>query len=310
MAARKGLGRGLGALIQEKETETPPPPQAVIETVDSSAAPFSVPITSITANTQQPRQTFNEAALAELSASIREHGILQPLTVRTAESGYELIAGERRLRAAGLAGLTSVPVLIRDVSDAVSLELALIENLQREDLNVIEEAEGYRELADKFGLTQEQTAERMGKARASIANALRLLGLTDEVKSMLADSRLATGHAKVLLAVSNEKDQVILARRTVREGLTVRALERIVEAEKKGRKKRKAAKADLPASHINDITDRLHVYFGTSVRVAPCKTFANGKKGKGTIEIDYFSNEDLDRVLCLLNLIDGSDELD
>jgi ParB family chromosome partitioning protein len=310
MAARKGLGRGLGALIQDKETATPPPPQAVIETVDSSAAPFSVPITSITANTQQPRQTFNEAALAELSASIREHGILQPLTVRTAESGYELIAGERRLRAAGLAGLTSVPVLIRDVSDAVSLELALIENLQREDLNVIEEAEGYRELADKFGLTQEQTAERMGKARASIANALRLLGLTDEVKSMLADSRLATGHAKVLLAVSNEKDQVILARRTVREGLTVRALERIVEAEKKGRKKRKAAKADLPASHINDITDRLHVYFGTSVRVAPCKTFANGKKGKGTIEIDYFSNEDLDRVLCLLNLIDGSDELD
>ena len=268
------------------------------------------PITSITANTQQPRQIFNEAALAELSASIREHGILQPLTVRTAESGYELIAGERRLRAAGLAGLTSVPVLIRDVSDAVSLELALIENLQREDLNVIEEAEGYRELAEKFGLTQEQTAERMGKARASIANALRLLGLTDEVKSMLSDSRLATGHAKVLLAVSNEKDQVILARRTVREGLTVRALERIVEAEKKGRKKRKAAKADLPASHINDITDRLHVYFGTSVRVAPCKTFANGKKGKGTIEIDYFSNEDLDRVLCLLNLIDGSDELD
>jgi len=310
MAARKGLGRGLGALIQDKETATPPPPQAVIETVDASAAPFSVPITSITANTQQPRQIFNEAALAELSASIREHGILQPLTVRTAESGYELIAGERRLRAAGLAGLTSVPVLIRDVSDAVSLELALIENLQREDLNVIEEAEGYRELAEKFGLTQEQTAERMGKARASIANALRLLGLTDEVKSMLSDSRLATGHAKVLLAVSNEKDQVILARRTVREGLTVRALERIVEAEKKGRKKRKAAKADLPASHINDITDRLHVYFGTSVRVAPCKTFANGKKGKGTIEIDYFSNEDLDRVLCLLNLIDGSDELD
>ena len=159
-------------------------------------------------------------------------------------------------------------------------------------------------------MTQEQIAERMGKGRASIANALRLLALGDEVKAMLSDSRLASGHAKVLLSVTNEKDQVILARRTVREGLTVRALERIIEAEKKSRKRRKSAKADLPASHINDITDRLHVYFGTSVRVAPCKTFANGKKGKGTIEIDYFSNDDLDRVLSLLNLIDGGDELD
>ncbi len=310
MAARKGLGRGLGALIQEKETVTPPPPPPVATPAVPTGKPLSVSITSIAANTLQPRQTFSEAALTELSASIREHGILQPLTVRTASNGYELIAGERRLRAAGLAGLTEVPILIRDVNDAVSLELALIENLQREDLNVIEEAEGYRELTEKFKLTQEQVAERMGKGRASIANALRLLSLGDEVRAMLSDRRLASGHAKVLLGVTNEKDQVILARRTVREGLTVRALERIVEAEKKSRKKRKAAKSDLPASHINDITDQLHVYFGTSVRVAPCKTFANGKKGKGTIEIDYFSNDDLDRVLCLLNLADGGDELD
>jgi ParB family chromosome partitioning protein len=310
MAARKGLGRGLGALIQEKEKVTPLPPPPVATPAAPTGNPLSVSITSIAANTLQPRHTFSEDALTELSASIREHGILQPLTVRTASNGYELIAGERRLRAAGLAGLTEVPVLIREVTDAVSLELALIENLQREDLNVIEEAEGYHELAEKFELTQEQIAERMGKGRASIANALRLLSLGDEVKAMLSDRRLASGHAKVLLGVTNEKDQVILARRTVREGLTVRALERIVEAEKKSRKKRKAAKSDLPASHINDITDQLHVYFGTSVRVAPCKTFANGKKGKGTIEIDYFSNDDLDRVLCLLNLADGGDELD
>jgi ParB family chromosome partitioning protein len=245
---------------------------------------------------------FAEEALADLTASVREHGILQPLLVRPAGDGYELIAGERRLRAATAAGLDSVPVVVMEATDIGSLEIALIENLQRENLNPIEEAEGYRELADGFSLTQEEIALRVGKARASVANAMRLLSLPDEVRAMLADGRLSTGHAKALMALEIPQEQLLTARRVVDEGLSVRALEKLIRRTASSPLRPRAAKPDLPAAHIRYLSEKLHSHFGTSIRIQPCKTFANGKKGKGCIEIDFFSNDDLDRVLNLLGL--------
>ena len=295
MAARKGLGRGLGALIKDETPADIP--------VQQNDGIKKVSLNSITRNRRQPRHTFDESALAELTASIKEHGVLQPLLVRPDDNnGYELIAGERRLRAATAAGLTKVPVIVMNATDGDSLELALIENLQRENLNVLEEAEGYRELAVEFNLTQEEIADRVGKARASITNALRLLTLPDEVKSMLSDERLSRGHAKALLGLDIEKEQILIARRAVEDGLSVRNLEKLIQRIKAAPRKPRAAKPDLPASHVGYLSDQLHAHFGTSVRITPCRTYANGKKGKGSIEIDFFSNDDLDRLLSLLGI--------
>ena len=294
MAAKKGLGRGLGALIKdEAPTDTP---------VQQDDGIKKVSLDSITRNRRQPRHTFDESALADLTASIKEHGVLQPLLVRPDGDGYELIAGERRLRASTAAGLAKVPVIVMNATDGDSLELAIIENIQREDLNVLEEAEGYRELAVEFNLTQEEIADRVGKARASVTNALRLLTLPDEVKSMLADERLSRGHAKALLGLEIEKEQVLIARRAVQDGLSVRNLEKLIQRTKAAPRKPRAAKPDLPASHVGYLSDQLHSHFGTSVRITPCRTYANGKKGKGSIEIDFFSNDDLDRLLSLLGI--------
>jgi ParB family chromosome partitioning protein len=295
MAAKKGLGRGLGALIKDEAPADTP--------VSQDSGINTVPITSITRNRRQPRRAFDESAINDLSASVKEHGILQPLLVRPdGEGSYELIAGERRLRAATGAGLKSVPVIVLNATDGDSLELALIENLQRENLNVIEEAEGYQQLAVEFNLTQEEIADRMGKARASITNALRLLALPDEIRAMLSAERISRGHAKALLAVAIEKEQILLARRVVSEGLSVRDLEKIIKRLQAPQRKPRAAKPDLPGSHVSYLSDQLHAHFGTSVRVTPCRTYANGKKGKGYIEIDFYSNEDLDRVLALMGI--------
>jgi ParB family chromosome partitioning protein len=294
MAIKKGLGRGLGALIKDET-----PSDVPLQKLDGIQ---KVSLDVNARNRRQPRHTFNEAALADLTASIKEHGVLQPLLVRPDGDGYELIAGERRLRASTAAGLTSVPVIVINATDGDSLELALIENLQREDLNTIEEAEGYRELAVEFNLTQEEIADRVGKARATVTNALRLLTLSDEVKSMLSDSRLSKGHAKALLGLDIEKEQTLMARRAVQEGLSVRNLEKLIQRTKAAPRKPRVAKPDLPASHVGYLSDQLHAHFGTSVRITPCRTYANGKKGKGSIEVDFFSNEDLDRILAMLGL--------
>ncbi len=294
MAAKKGLGRGLGALIKDEvPVDTP---------IERESGVKKVSIETIVRNKRQPRHHFDESALADLTASVKMHGVLQPLLVRPLGEGYELIAGERRLRASGAAGLAKVPVVIVNATDGDSLELALIENLQRENLNVIEEAEGYRELAVDFNLTQDEIAERVGKARASIANALRLLALPEEVKAMLSDSRLSKGHAKALLSLEIEKEQTLIARRAVEEGLSVRNLEKLIKRIKGVKRKPRVAKPDLPPNHVSYLSDQLHAHFGTSIRVNPCKTYANGKKGKGSIEIDFFSNEDLDRILDVLGL--------
>ncbi|MDD5708820.1 MAG: ParB/RepB/Spo0J family partition protein, partial [Kiritimatiellae bacterium] len=210
--------------------------------------------------------------------------------------------GERRLRAAIEAGLTEVPTIVLDAVDRDAAEMAIIENIQREDLNVIEEAEGYRSLAEHFGLTQQDVADRVGKARTSVANALRLLELPDEVKLLLSANKLSTGHAKVLLSLSGEEEQTLLARRCVTEGQTVRALEKMIQRRQAEKIAAAEKRTDVPETHRRYLLDRLHARFGTQVRLQPSVTHSNGKRTKGCIEMDFYDNDDLDRILGLLGI--------
>jgi ParB family chromosome partitioning protein len=303
MAKKMGLGRGLDALIQEKKVTAP---------VLDAPAPDNSGITKIATgrikvNPMQPRRIFREQALNELIASVKEHGVLQPLLVRQKEKHFELIAGERRLRAAKAANLPEVPVILLDIGDQEALEIALIENLQRDDLNIMEEAEGYKELADKFKLTQDEIAKRVGKARASVANMLRLLALPASIKKMLEGGQLSAGHGKVLLGVDIDAEKELLAQRILREGLSVRALEKIIEQMNKPKKKPRAEKTDLPIDYVRHLSEKLHQHFGTAVHINSTKTLSNGKKVKGSIQIDYYNNEDLTRVLEILGI--SSDDL-
>jgi len=295
MATKHGLGRGLAALLKDG---------AVPETTGETAAGVrTVSLQDIQLNPRQPRRAFHEQALAELADSVRSKGVLQPLLVRPAPSGgYELIAGERRLRAATEAGLAEVPVIVMEVADRDALELALVENLQREDLNVVEEAEGYRMLAEQFELTHEQIAERMGKARASVTNTLRILSLPDAVKDLVANGTLSEGHAKLLTGIDIADEQILFAQRTVREGLSVRNLEKLIQKARRAPRKRRAARTDIPATHVSHLLDVLHRHFGTNVRITPSRTLANGKKAKGCLEVDFYSSEDLDRILTILGI--------
>jgi len=298
MAAKHGLGRGLGALIRDTPVEAAPASAA------EAGGSLMLDAARIRPNPFQPRRVFLKEALDELVASIKEHGVLEPLLVRKAEEGYELIAGERRWRAAREAGLKQVPVIVREATDLQALEIGLIENLQRADLNVIEEAEGYQTLADQFNLTQDEIAKKVSKGRASVANALRLLALPKEVKKFMAEGLLSAGHAKVLLGLPIELEQCRMAERVIKDGLSVRDLERLIAHARKIPKKRTPGKEDIPASHLVFLTDKLHQYFGTSVQIQPCRTTANGRKVKGSVQIDFYTNDDLDRVLDLLGLTD------
>lgn len=298
MAKRQGLGRGLDTLIPKGTkpvTEAKPAPAP-------ATTPTRIPLASIQRAAWQPRKEFDEASLAELAESITTHGILQPLLVRGIEGGYELLAGERRLRAARLAGLKDVPVTIVTATDEQALEMALVENLQREDLNPIEEAEGYRSLTERFRLTQEDIAKRVGKGRASVANALRLLKLPETIRRMLSDGSLTTGHAKALLGLDIEAEQILLAQRVVKDQLSVRQTEQLVEHIKRGPRKPRAQRFDVPREHVAYLSEKLHQRFGSAVRVHPSRTFANGKKAKGSIEIDFYSSDDLDRILSIIGL--------
>lgn len=293
-----GLGRGLGALIKDTPREEPAP-------AAGAAGVLRVPIEKVHKSPWQPRRQMSSEGLEDLANSVRERGLLQPLLVRRVEDRYELIAGERRWRAAQSAELKQVPVIVMEATDREVLELALIENLQREDLNLIEEAEGYRALAEKFEMTQEQISQRVGKARATVANALRLIGLPDKVKALIASKELSAGHAKVILGVEIAREQELLAARVVSEGLSVRELEKIVNRLRRPPKKPRAEKSDIPAAHIQYLSDKLHQHFGTSVKITPCRTLANGKKAKGAVEIAFYSNDDLDRLLVLFGLSDS-----
>ena len=267
-----------------------------------------VKIQAVVPNPRQPRMDFDAKAIEELADSIRSAGLIQPIVVRpiTGTSGrYELIAGERRLRAAIAAGLKKVPVILRDAEDRAAAEIAIIENIQRQDLNIIEEAEGYRTLGEHFNLTQQEVAERVGKARASVANVVRLLDLPDEVKQFVAGKRLSTGHAKVLLGLTDPTEQTVLGRKCVTEEMTVRSLEKLIQRRKDavdGTQERKRGTPDIPESYVRDLTDRMHQHFGTAVRLTPGIMHANGRHTKGILEIDFYDNDDLDRLLNILGI--------
>jgi len=298
MAAKHGgLGRGLDALI----SDTP----ASKRSVGPQDGGVQIPVDKIRDCPFQPRKRFAPESLEELTQSIRTHGVLQPLLLRKSGDGYDLIAGERRLRASRQAGLATVPAIVKDVSDRDALELALIENLQREDLNAIEEAEGYRRLMDQFGMTQDEVAVRVNKARATVTNALRLLTLAEPICLMLVEGILSVGHAKVLLGVEIEDERLSLARRCIAEGWSVRALEKTIASLSRMPRKPRAATSDIPAEHLRYLSDQLHRHFGTGVRIVPSRTLATGKKVKGTMEIDFHSNDELTRLLDIMGVTEA-----
>ena len=282
-AQRRSLGKGLSDLMRLTRDPNAEPPRSGVAKVD---------IELIRPDDGQPRRKFDETSLDELAQSIRNQGLLQPLLVRREGKGYRLIAGERRWRAAQRAGLSDVPVLVREANDAEAFELALVENLQREDLSPLEEAEGYRRLLEERKWTQEQVAERVGKERSTVANAMRLLALPAEVKQLLEGGDLDMGHARALLGVAKSAEMVALARQVVAEKLSVRETEARVKAGKGGAKAAKAAPKVSPEARrlVEDLQRRL----GTKVRLS------EKGGGKGTLEVDFFSYEDLDRIIGLI----------
>ena len=284
MASKKpsGLGRGLGALLGDD----------VLKTETTGA--LSVPISQVESCSSQPRKYFDEAALADLAASIREHGIIQPLTVRKLSSGYyQIIAGERRWRAARIAGLSEVPVIVMEADDRKAAELAMIENLQREDLNPMEEAAGYQTLVETYHMTQEEAAKRVGKSRSAVANALRLLGLTPSVRAMVESGKLSAGHARALLTL-DPQTQESAAAAVVDGGLSVRQTEALVKrltAQEKP-KPQPPTGVDYTAEAQRDLSSRL----GRGVKIV------NGRK-KGRIELEYYGLDDLNDLLEALALL-------
>ncbi len=278
---KKGLGRGLDALIPQQ-----------LATADSDSI-VSVDIKDLRANPYQPRKMFKEEKLEELAQSIREHGIIQPLIVRkSAIRGYDIVAGERRFRAAQIAGLNAVPAIVREFSDIDLMEIAIIENLQREDLNPIETAEAYANLIERCGFTQEQLAQRIGQSRSHIANMLRLLQLPDEVRGIVSRGTLSMGHARALLAVEDKTNLLELAKRSILEDWSVRKLETVIYGKSK-HVSRETIMAQPDTYFFKQYEDRFRAFLGTAVHIQP------GKK-RGKIEIEYFSREDLDRILNLL----------
>lgn len=285
---KSALGRGLGALLADA--------RAPSEKGGQGGGPTRLPIDQIHADRANPRRSFDEAALEELAASLKHQGVLQPILVRKDGRGYRIIAGERRWRAAQKAGLTELPVIVREASDAEAYELALVENIQRADLNPLEEAEAYRRLVEERKLTQEQVADRVGKDRSSVANSLRLLHLPNEVKQLVAEGDLDMGHARAILGLASSKDMVLLARDVVTDKLTVRETEARVKFARGGGavsvKKKAAAKHGSPEAKklVEDLQRRL----GTKVHLV------ERGGGKGTLEVEFFSYEDLDRIVALI----------
>ncbi|HEY8345618.1 MAG TPA: ParB/RepB/Spo0J family partition protein [Bacillota bacterium] len=291
MSKSRGLGRGLGALI----------PQIEEEDLQNT---FEIPLAEIEINPDQPRRNFDPESLEELAASIKVHGVLQPLLVRKKGPGYQLIAGERRLRAAKMAGLERVPVIIKELDDRTVMEIALVENLQREDLNPIEEAQAYRRLLDEFNLTQEEIAKAVGKSRSAIANTVRLLQLSEPIQQMVLNGQLTMGHARALLGLEQPEQQLFIGEKIIKENLSVRETEELVrltnnsivpretvgEETKKRGTGTEGRKLDPNLEAIVEDMTRL---FGTRVRI---KT--SGERGK--IEIEYYSKEELERITELL----------
>jgi len=292
--AKMALGKGLSALIAAQ----PAPAPIVADLADDrSEKVWQINLDSITPSPLQPRKEFGTDALSELVESIRQHGIIQPLIVRKVDGRHELIAGERRWRAALAAGLSEVPVIIRSASDRDVLELSLVENLQRADLNPIEEAQGYARLAGEFGMRQEEIAQKVGRSRAAVANAMRLLDLHEQVQIWLAQNLISVGHAKVLLALKSPHEQVAVAETILRRRATVRATERLVARQLGTAKprRRRASTVSVSATAVQNLQSRLQEYLGTRV------ILHHGEK-QGRIEIEYYGAEDLQRIVQLIGL--------
>ena len=290
MAKERGLGKGLGALLGE---------DAVRQEQREGQGSSSLPISQVQPGLNQPRKRFDDEALSDLTESVRTHGIIQPLTVRRLSSGYyQIIAGERRWRAAKAAGLKEVPAVIIEADDRKVMELGLIENLQRQDLNPIEEANGYKVLMEDYGLTQEEVSLRVGKSRPAVTNALRLLALPDPVLQLLEEGRLSAGHARALLGSSNKSDQRALAQRIIDEGLSVRQTEALVKKLAQAKKEPAPTSPDTDPYKIyrdaaaKDLSDR----FGRKVSIVP-------GANQGKIELEYYDDNDLNALLELLEQV-------
>jgi ParB family transcriptional regulator, chromosome partitioning protein len=280
---RRALGRGLGALLPTRPPAPPPPPPAHDETS------LNVSIDSIDANPLQPRRLFQQERLAELAQSIRANGIIQPLVVRRAGDRYQLVAGERRWRAAKIAGIHEVAVVVRDIPDDRLLEITLIENIQREDLNPIETASAFARMGTELQMNADQIGLRVGKDRSTVVNLTRLLQLPQELQQMVADRRISAGHARCLLTLPNEQLQRQAADRAVAQNWSVRQLERVTQRMMEGRKPKSVDEVDLDPN-VKAAIREMERALGTKVRII------EGAKGKGKIEIEYYSAEDLDRI--------------
>lgn len=285
---KKGLGKGLGALITNESTE------------DESGV-IELKINEIEPNAGQPRKYFDDEKLVQLSESIKQNGIIQPIIVKKNESNYTIIAGERRWRAAKLAGISTIPALIKDYTEQQVMEIALIENLQREDLNPIEEADAFINLMNEFNLTQEQIAEKIGRSRSSIANTIRLLGLSNDVRKMIISGDLTSGHARTLVIIQNDELQKTAADYIVNNKLNVRETENYIKSLLNKKDKKKNTKNENP--EFKYVEDKLKNILGTKVKL-------NANKNRGKITIEYYSNDELDRLLDFFyNKSDKSDLL-
>lgn len=287
---KRGLGKGLDTMIppvkNEKKSEKGDPVKGP-ETL--------VNITKVEPNREQPRKNFDEDALLELSESIKQYGLLQPILVQDRKDYYEIIAGERRWRAAKLAGLKQVPVIIKNLTDQEIVEISLIENIQRENLNPIEEAQAYKRLLNEFHLKQDEVAERVSKSRTAVTNSMRLLKLSDDVQRMVIDEMITTGHARALLGVEDPAEQYNLAQRIFDEKLSVREVEKIVKNMGKPVKPKKEKVVDKSMQVIyDDISEKLKTQLGTKVNIVP------KEDGSGKIEIEFYSHDELDRILDLM----------
>jgi len=291
---QRGLGRGLGALIPQLEE-------------DEQQNTTEISVHQIVPNPFQPRRHFDEEQLKELAESIKTHGVLQPLLVRKGQDKYQLIAGERRLRASKLAGLSTVPVVIKELSDQTTMEIALVENLQREDLNPLEEAEAYKRLINEFNLTQDRIAQAVGKSRSAIANTIRLLNLTEEAREKLTNNEISMGHARALLAIDDPEQQKEACQSIVEQNLNVRATEKLISqllyedvsretsSIQKTGSGREVRKKQIQDAHLQDVTENLTRRFGTKINI-------KGKADNGKFEIEYYSREEFDRILDILLL--------
>lgn len=291
---KKGLGKGLDALFSSSEINTQEISISNTEKNIENGISY-ININNIKPNEKQPRKTFDEEKIAELADSIQEHGLIQPVILRKSGKGYEIVAGERRWRACRKAGLKEIPCIIKDIDDEENMLIAIIENMQREDLNPIEEAEGVNQMIDVFGMTQEQVSKSVGKSRPYITNLLRLLKLPEEVRDLVSDGTLSAGHARAIAGLSGKKNQIELAEKVAKNGLSVRETEKLIKEQNSPAKKPAKRKAEKNAD-VKRVEEDLKAVMGTKVTLSQ-----NGKKGK--IEIEYYSREELERLIELLKTL-------